>query len=331
MNRQKHPTSLGTPQLVTAFLGLPSGPVFDLFREATRGQPSLVFDGTALTSCDEQIVCAVVIDGCSRLAPGLESSLRAAADAFPDARLILFIDSWPEARLADEHPQLHAVLKSDTEVTRLAWAIEDCHRLNTLLDNWTVVDDPRQRSGNEMMVGGSKAMREVFRMLRCFAATDAPVLITGESGTGKELSARAIHERSANAGGPFVPINCGGIPGELIASELFGHEKGAFTGATETKPGRIETAANGTLFLDEIGDLPLALQAHLLRFLQDGKIERVGGLKTIHVPTRIIAGTNVDLDKAITDVMNDDGAGVLSGTSIDVYSPSRRKLVILRF
>ena len=144
-------------------------------------------------------------------------------------------------------------------------------------------------------------MREVFRMVRCFAATDAPVLITGESGTGKELAARAIHERSAYADGPFVAINCGGIPGELIASELFGYEKGAFTGAREPKPGRIETAANGTLFLDEIGDLPLTLQAHLLRFLQDGKIERVGGLKSISVPTRIVAGTNVDLDKAIED------------------------------
>jgi DNA-binding NtrC family response regulator len=138
-------------------------------------------------------------------------------------------------------------------------------------------------------------------MVRRFATSDAPVLITGESGTGKELAARAIHERSAFADGPFVAINCGGIPGELIASELFGYEKGAFTGARETKPGRIETAADGTLFLDEIGDLPLSLQAHLLRFLQDGAIERVGGLKSIRVPTRIVAGTNVDLDRAIEE------------------------------
>jgi len=301
MNRRKSETRGRTPWLVTAFLGLPSGTVFDLFQEANDHQPALVLDSACLSICDEKVVCAVVIDGCGRSGLELRALLSSTSIAFPEARLILFVDTWPDTLFVEEHLNLHAVLKNDAEVCRLTWAIEDTHRLYALLDSHKAMHDTGEPAGEQMMVGGSKAMREVFRMVRCFAATDVPVLITGESGTGKELVARAIHERSAYAGGPFVPINCGGIPSELIASELFGHEKGAFTGARETKLGRIETAANGTLFLDEIGDLPLALQAHLLRFLQDGTIERVGGLKTINVPTRIVAGTNVDLDKAIEE------------------------------
>lgn len=151
------------------------------------------------------------------------------------------------------------------------------------------------------MVGASPAMMRIFDSIRRFAATSAPVLITGESGTGKELVARAMHERSAWKNGPFVAINCGAIPTTLISSELFGYEKGAFTGAVARKIGRIEAAENGTVFLDEIGDLPLETQVHLLRFLQEKTIERVGSCKSIMTNTRVIAATNINLRQAVAE------------------------------
>src|SRR5215472_5698940 len=150
-----------------------------------------------------------------------------------------------------------------------------------------------------LMVGDSPAMLEVFDQIRRFAACDVPVLITGESGTGKELVARAIHHHSGRAAGPFVALNCAAVPATLIASELFGYEKGAFTGATARKPGHVEHAQGGTLFLDEIGDMPFDLQGLLLRFLQEGEILRVGGRQPIKVDVRIVAATNVRLKEAI--------------------------------
>ena len=149
------------------------------------------------------------------------------------------------------------------------------------------------------MVGNSPAMLDVFEQLRRFAACDVPVLITGESGTGKELVARAIHERSARAAGPYVALNCAAVPATLIASELFGYEKGSFTGATARKHGHIEHAHGGTLFLDEIGDMPIDLQGMLLRFLQESEVLRVGGRQPIKVDVRVVAATNVRLRDAI--------------------------------
>ncbi|MBV8736340.1 MAG: sigma-54-dependent Fis family transcriptional regulator [Alphaproteobacteria bacterium] len=149
------------------------------------------------------------------------------------------------------------------------------------------------------MVGNSAAMLEVFEQVRRFAACEVPVLITGESGTGKELVARAIHERSRRAGGPYIALNCAAVPATLIASELFGFEKGSFTGATARKHGHIEHAHGGTLFLDEIGDMPIDLQGLLLRFLQEGEILRVGGRQPIKVDVRIVAATNVRMREAI--------------------------------
>ncbi|HIP77556.1 MAG TPA: sigma-54-dependent Fis family transcriptional regulator, partial [Kiloniellaceae bacterium] len=149
------------------------------------------------------------------------------------------------------------------------------------------------------MVGESPAMQTVFNTIRRFALPAAPVLIQGESGTGKELAALAIHERSTFADGPFVAINCGGLPASLVASELFGHEKGAFTGAHQRKIGKLEAANGGTLFLDEIGDMPLELQPHLLRFLQEQTIERVGSNTPIRLNCRVIAATNRNLDRMI--------------------------------
>ncbi len=154
---------------------------------------------------------------------------------------------------------------------------------------------------NVEMVGTSPSMKRVFDLIRKFAATDYPVLILGETGTGKELTARAIHERSSRKGKPFVIVNCAAIPSELLEAELFGYEKGAFTGASKRKPGRVEMADGGTLFLDEIGEMPYNLQAKLLRFLQEGTFERLGGNKTYKVDVRIISATNVDLKRAMEE------------------------------
>ena len=159
----------------------------------------------------------------------------------------------------------------------------------------------RETDAFEGMLGSSAKAQEVFSTISKVANTNAPVLIMGESGTGKEMAAQAVHRRSARSSGPFIAINCGAIPDALLESELFGHEKGAFTGAHTQRPGRIETAANGTLFLDEIGDLPLQLQVKLLRFLQEQTIERVGGRRIIQVDTRVIAATNADLHQSIAD------------------------------
>jgi two-component system NtrC family response regulator len=151
------------------------------------------------------------------------------------------------------------------------------------------------------MVGTSPEIQAVFAAIRKVATTDAPVLVVGESGTGKELVARAIHRQSQGSAGPFVPINCGAIPENLLESELFGHEKGAFTGAHLQRKGRVELASGGTLFLDEIGELSTPLQVKLLRYLQDHKIERVGGREEIHVDARVVAATNMDLKRAMRE------------------------------
>lgn len=156
------------------------------------------------------------------------------------------------------------------------------------------VDEPEHE-----LLGDSRPIRELRKLLGKLAPTESPVLIRGESGTGKELVARTLHRQSQRHDKPFVAINCGAIPEHLIQSELFGHEKGAFTGAHQRKVGRIEAAHGGTLFLDEIGDLPLELQANLLRFLQEKHIERVGGSQPIAVDVRVLAATHVDLESAI--------------------------------
>ncbi len=153
----------------------------------------------------------------------------------------------------------------------------------------------------EEMVGVSDPMRHVFELIRKVAATELPVLITGASGTGKEMVARALHQRSLRAQGPFVAINCAAIPRELLESELFGHEKGAFTGAYRTAIGTVERAQGGTLFLDEVGELPLELQVKLLRFLQEFTFERVGGHKTLAADLRVVSATNGDLKALIRD------------------------------
>jgi len=187
----------------------------------------------------------------------------------------------------------------DTDVLQLivdrAWHI---HELE--LENQRLL---RQQAASPLdgIVAAGPKMLQVCRIIEKVAPTTATTLVLGESGTGKELMARAIHSLSPRADRPFVAINCAAIPEALLESELFGHEKGAFTGAVRQTPGKVETADGGTLFLDEIGDMPLALQAKLLRFLQERVVERVGGREEIPVDVRVVCATNQDLDAAIRE------------------------------
>jgi len=158
----------------------------------------------------------------------------------------------------------------------------------------------RERNSFSNIVGGNHRMREIFQTIEILADTDATVLITGETGTGKEMVARAIHFNSPRKERRFVPINCGALPAELLESELFGHEKGAFTGASRTRIGKFEYADGGTVFLDEIGEIPPAIQVKILRILQDKEFERVGGNQLLRADVRVIAATNKDLPQAIS-------------------------------
>lgn len=173
------------------------------------------------------------------------------------------------------------------------------HRLKH--ENFILQRSVREKYRFENMVGRSVLMQGVYEMIERVAGSDSTVLIQGESGTGKEIVAKTLHYNSPRREKPLVPVNCGAIPEPLLESELFGHEKGAFTGASSCRIGRFELAHGGTLFLDEISELPLSLQVKLLRVLQERSFERVGGTKTIHVDVRIIAATNQDLERAVEE------------------------------
>jgi formate hydrogenlyase transcriptional activator len=166
-------------------------------------------------------------------------------------------------------------------------------------ENVTLREETDQVSMFEEIVGTSAALQRVLSLVSKVAPTDASVLITGETGTGKELVARAIHRRSQRSSKPFVSVNCAAIPRDLIASELFGHEKGSFTGAVQRRQGRFEVAHGGTIFLDEVGELPKETQIALLRVLQEHEFERVGGTRSIQTNVRVIAATNRNLQAAI--------------------------------
>ncbi|HEV3217455.1 MAG TPA: sigma-54 dependent transcriptional regulator [Vicinamibacterales bacterium] len=166
-------------------------------------------------------------------------------------------------------------------------------------ENILLKDELATRRGAPQIIGEAPALKQVIVALQRAAGTDATVLLEGESGTGKELFARALHALSERSDGPFVAINCAAIPDNLLETELFGHEKGAFTGAVGRKPGKFELAHRGTLFLDEIGDLPLGLQGKILRALEERRFERVGGTVSLHVDVRIVAATNKGLRAAV--------------------------------
>jgi DNA-binding NtrC family response regulator len=159
----------------------------------------------------------------------------------------------------------------------------------------------QERTKFENLIGQSPAMQEVFDLIQEVAPTDSTVLITGETGTGKELVAKAIHTRSSRAQGPFVAVNCGALPEHLMESEIFGHQKGAFTDAKTTKKGRLELAFGGSLFLDEVGEISVRMQIDLLRVLEEQKFYRVGGTQPIEADFRVIAATNKDLEQAVRE------------------------------
>ena len=184
---------------------------------------------------------------------------------------------------------------------RLRKALDEVERLKNQLqsENHYLKEEVKLGHNFGEIVGKSAALRKALYLVERVAATGATVLILGETGTGKELFARAVHDLSARKDGPFIKVDCGAIPAGLIESELFGHEKGAFTDAIRRRTGRFELADGGTIFLDEIGDLPLDLQTRLLRVLQEGAFERVGGMRTIKTDARVVAATNRDLSRRI--------------------------------
>ncbi len=221
--------------------------------------------------------------------PGGLSARRADGEEFPIEATI--------SRVEQSHQPLLTLILRDVNERRQAE--EELRKLQ--LENLYLHEEVRTSLGPDEMVGESDAVRRVFDSIDQVAATDATVLITGETGTGKELVARAIHARSARRQAMLVKVNCAALPGGLVESELFGHEKGAFTGALARKIGRFELAHGGTIFLDEIGDLPPELQAKLLRVLQEGEFERVGGVETRRVDVRVLAATNRPLEKAVAE------------------------------
>jgi DNA-binding NtrC family response regulator len=166
-------------------------------------------------------------------------------------------------------------------------------------ENLFLREQYKDRIRFESMIGQSQPMQEIFKLIQDVAPSDSTVLITGETGTGKGLAAKAIHTNSARAAGPFVVVNCGAVPEHLMESELFGHQRGAFTDAKETKKGRLELAHGGTLFLDEIGEISMRMQIDLLRVLEDGILYRVGGTQPIEADFRVVVATNKDLKEAI--------------------------------
>jgi len=185
------------------------------------------------------------------------------------------------------------------EMEALKLLLRRCIHVVDLEKEYRQLQQSRRSDVFEEMLGTSPQMQSVFAFIRKVATTNVPVLLLGESGTGKEMAAAAIHRRSNRKGGTFVAINCNAIPENLLESELFGHEKGAFTGAHIQRKGLLETASGGTLFLDEIGELPPAIQVKLLRFLQEQRLQRVGGREEIQVDTRLVAATNADLKEMV--------------------------------
>ena len=208
----------------------------------------------------------------------------------------------------EKHVALRAVgagaydfLGKPVEMDELKLLLKRCFHVALLEREYREMQLRVQGDSFEGFLGSSLPMHAVFESIRKVATTDAPVLILGESGTGKEMTARAIHQRSARKDGPFIAINCSAIPESLMESELFGHEKGSFTGAHVQRKGRIEISSGGTLFLDEVGEIPLPVQVKLLRFLQEQTIERVGGRQEIQVDTRVVAATNANLKKGLVE------------------------------
>ena len=227
--------------------------------------------------------------------------LRAARELDPELQVVVMTayGSIQDAVTAMKEGAMDFLAKP-VDPDHLLLMVERAIAQRRMLSDYLILkEELAERRGAPRIIGEDPKLRQVSQQLHRAAATDATVLLQGESGTGKELFARALHALSPRADGPFVAINCAAIPETLLESELFGHEKGAFTGASMRKPGRFEMAHRGTLFLDEIGDLPLPLQAKILRALEEKSFERVGGNMSLHVDTRVVAATNRNLKAGV--------------------------------
>ncbi len=271
-------------------------PVCGLF-EFLEHHPRVVGDSQdALGLLAEENDIALLLLAASGVGDGLETQIRDIRKAAPHLPIIFMA---PAAEIADTKlnegciAQLALPLKyTEVEEALRKVYLYHQHRKDT--------DNSRSLELFRNLVGSSKGIRRIRKMIDQVADSDSNVLILGESGTGKEVVARNIHFHSKRRQGPFVPVNCGAIPPDLLESELFGHEKGAFTGAISARRGRFELADGGTLFLDEIGDMPLAMQVKLLRVLQERTFERVGGARSISTDVRILAATHNDLEEGIS-------------------------------
>ena len=237
--------------------------------------------------------------------PGLNGmeALRAIKELNPEIVVLIMtafgsIDQAVQAVKEGAYDYINKPFKIDEILLTIQKALEERHLRHEVS---TLRQELRTRYHFENLIGKSRAMQEVFGLIEQVAGSRSTVMVYGKSGTGKELVAKAIHYNSPRSAKAFVAVNCAAIPAELLESELFGHEKGAFTGAIATKVGKFELATGGTLFLDEIGHMRLDLQAKILRALQEREIERVGGTRTIKIDVRVLAATNRDLKKAIED------------------------------
>src|SRR5512141_884096 len=222
------------------------------------------------------------------------SVLEKARETRPDLPIVIMSGhgSLETVRSAFKLGAFDYLEKPITEKEKLLVAVKNALAFRSLREENARL---RREAGPQEMVGSGPAMQRLVQLVRRTAPSEGRVLVTGENGTGKELVARAIHDQSRRKDGPFVKLNCAAVPAELIESELFGHERGAFTGAVAARRGKFELADGGTLFLDEVGDMPAAMQAKVLRVLQEGEFERVGGQQTLHCDVRVISATNKDL------------------------------------
>lgn len=248
-----------------------------------RGTPQAslgLIDITGLIQSEFRTLCARVDAGGGLPIAVVPSDGRRLTQAI---RKSVWEDGWAAIDLGQSHDAITTILKAGLRQVEFSNASAQS-------------TEPSSGSG---VIAQSPAMQSVLKQVERMATASAPVMVLGETGTGKEWIARSLHERSPRRKGPFIAVNCGAIPVQLAAAELFGYEKGAFTGANTSKPGRIERAHGGTLFLDEIGDLPAQAQTYLLRVIQEGVLERLGGRVEIPVDVRIVAATHVDLQSAV--------------------------------
>ena len=242
---------------------------------------------------------SLVLLGQSQLPISLEKLIRGLQEKAP-ASAVVTLGEWHEVGMLPQ--DLKACVTGQLNIPFNYQDLLDQLHNAQLFKQYSLSGEMAGRANSELfsnLVGESLSMQQVRQSMSQVTGRDVNVMITGESGTGKEVVARNLHDHSVRRNGPFVPINCGAIPADLLESELFGHEKGAFTGAISSRSGRFELAQGGTLFLDEIGDMPLPMQVKLLRVLQDRKFERIGGSKTLEADVRVIAATHKNLEEMI--------------------------------